>query len=186
MGCSSNGSDFLNHFALVSYLPKTLAVFLDDLRLELSPNCNPHAHVTLLPPRPVKVEPERVAAEIRQGVTDFPAFEITLGEVEVFQKSHVIYISIAKGAHSLRELYRALNQKCVRYQGPFEYHPHITVAQHLEESEVAEALEIAKRRWASYTGPRTFRVDTLALVQNQGENQWRDLADFPLPTPSLR
>ncbi len=185
MGCSSNGSCFLNYFALVSYLPEELSVFLDNLRLELSPDCNPHAHVTLLPPRPVKAEPERAAAEIRHAVTDFAAFDVTLGEVEIFDNSNVIYISIAQGAHCLRDLYRALNQKCVRYQEPFQYHPHITLAQHLDEHEVPEALEKAKRRWASYTGPRTFRVDTLALVQNQGDDHWVDLADFPLPVPSL-
>jgi len=34
-------------YALVIYLPEPLCGFLDDLRLELVPGCNPHAHISV-------------------------------------------------------------------------------------------------------------------------------------------
>jgi hypothetical protein len=46
----------LNVFALVIYIGDPLGRFLDDLRRELSPQCNPHAHVSVLPPRPLSVD----------------------------------------------------------------------------------------------------------------------------------
>src|SRR3974377_478668 len=46
----------LNVFALVIYVPDPLARFLDDLRRELVPHCNPRAHVSVLPPRPLAVD----------------------------------------------------------------------------------------------------------------------------------
>ncbi len=46
----------LNVFALVIYIPDPLGRFLDDLRTALVPGCNPHAHVSVLPPRPLAVD----------------------------------------------------------------------------------------------------------------------------------
>ena len=60
MGCNENGvpsrpslEERLNVFALVVYIPGPLGVFLDELRRELVPHYNPHAHVSVLPPRPL-------------------------------------------------------------------------------------------------------------------------------------
>ena len=53
----------LNVFALVLYVPSPLGIFLDNLRRELAPACNPHAHVSLLPPRSVAVSWEEASAQ---------------------------------------------------------------------------------------------------------------------------
>ena len=57
----------LNVFALVIYIPDPLGRFLDDLRTELVPGCNPHAHVSVLPPRPLAVD-WQVAERAGEGV----------------------------------------------------------------------------------------------------------------------
>src|SRR5271157_1965000 len=71
MGSNENGTpsrvpaeEQLNVFALVIYVPEPLGRFLDDLRRELSPASNPHAHVSVLPPRPLAEElpPQEVRA----------------------------------------------------------------------------------------------------------------------------
>jgi len=49
---------------------------------------------------------------------------------------------------------------------PFEYRPHITVAQDLNPERAAVAYELARRRWAEYTGQRWFAVDRVVFVQN--------------------
>ena len=56
MDSPCRGGRTLGQFALVSYLSDPLASFLDRLRLDLDPKCSPHAHVTILPPRPMTCE----------------------------------------------------------------------------------------------------------------------------------
>ena len=46
----------LNVYALVIYIPDPLGRFLDHLRRELVPAYKPHAHVSVLPPRPLFVD----------------------------------------------------------------------------------------------------------------------------------
>jgi hypothetical protein len=41
----------LNVFALVIYIPGPLGLYLDELRRDLVPDYDPHAHVSVLPPR---------------------------------------------------------------------------------------------------------------------------------------
>ena len=80
-------------YALVIYLPEPLCSFLDDLRIEMIPGCNPHAHVSVLPPRTLPVAPEAAIEEARQIVAGFPPFEIDLGGIEKFAVTEVIYIT---------------------------------------------------------------------------------------------
>src|SRR5581483_8545877 len=105
MGCSQNGHGLENQFALVSYIPDPLGKFLDSLRLELAPECRPHAHVTILPPRPLKGPVEIAESELRQGASQFHAFEVKLGEVRLFELSEVVYIEVEAGEPELREMH---------------------------------------------------------------------------------
>ena len=72
MGFNSNGvlsripaEQRLNVFALVIYIPDPLGRFLDDLRRELVPGCNPHAHVSVLPPRPLAVDWQVASEQVK-------------------------------------------------------------------------------------------------------------------------
>lgn len=180
MLCPGGGSLKVGQFALVSYIPEPLAGFLDSLRLDLTPRCNPHAHVTVLPPRPLqhdlKETIHRLAVQCRQTTS----FEITLGEVDLFPISSVIFVGLRQGAGELRGLYRALNAGPLSYVEPFPYHPHITIAQNMPPESVAGALETARQRWAEYRGARTFRVDSLSFVQQVAPNMWVDVAELEL------
>src|SRR5450432_1462898 len=113
MGSDSNGvlpgvpaerlinEDRLNVYALVIYIPDPLGRFLDDLRRELAPSCNPHAHVSVLPPRPLGVD-WQVAGEQVRGLTDTqPPFAVELAEVRIFPVTDVIYIEVGAGALEL-------------------------------------------------------------------------------------
>ena len=92
-------------YALVIYLPDPLGGFLDELRLEMVPGCNPHAHISVLPPRPLTGSPEFAIAEARRIMAAFTPFEVELGRIEKFDLTDVIYISVAAGCESLRELH---------------------------------------------------------------------------------
>src|SRR5437870_1108299 len=104
MGCSHNGFVPVNQFALVSYIPDPLGKFLDILRLRLAPECRPHAHVTILPPRPIKGPVERAEAELRDAAVQFHSFEVKLGNIEMFDTTEVIYIGVERGGSELREM----------------------------------------------------------------------------------
>jgi hypothetical protein len=167
-------------YALVIYLPPPLGSFLDALRLEMVPGCSPHAHVSVLPPRPLPLAPEEGIAESRRIVAGFPPFHIELGRIEVFPHTEVIYISVEKGTEQLRRMHEALNQGGLAFQEPFAYHPHITLAQELEPGQAGPLLELAARRWREFQGERTFRADRAVFVRNTHGRLWTDLADGPL------
>lgn len=185
--CGNGAGRTLNQFALVSYLPDPLGSFLDQLRLELTPRCNPHAHVTVLPPRPLA---EGLDLRMLTGVMEEEGrlaipFEITLGEIEIFPVTNVIYLSLARGEHQMRELHGIFNTGSLEFKCMFPYHPHITVAQDLTESHAIELAAIARARWADYKGSRRFSVEWLSFVQNVAPGMWLDLARIPLAQPVL-
>lgn len=170
----------LSQFALVSYIADPLAHFLDDLRVELTPDCNPHAHVTILPPRPLYDDLTDTVQKIAEDIRGVAPFRIELGEIEIFDGSHVVYLGLTRGANELRQLYGALNCGCLKYAEPFPYHPHITIAQNIPPEHVAGKALIAKERWVSYRGSREFTVSVLSLVQHVAPSIWTDVAALPL------
>ena len=182
--CSQGNGRTLNYFALVSYIPDPLASFLDELRLDLMPRCNPHAHVTVLPPRPFTGDVNAAVEAFASEVVAFPPFEVTLGSIEVFPVSNVIYVSISGGETEIRDLHSRFNVGPLQHECNFPFHPHVTLAQDFEAEQVAAFLETARKKWAEYSGPRSFLVETLSFVHNVAIGQWDDLASVPLAIPS--
>ncbi|HUI81246.1 MAG TPA: 2'-5' RNA ligase family protein [Bryobacteraceae bacterium] len=193
MGCESNGTqrrvpaeERLNVFALVIYLPDPLSRFLDDLRCELVPHDKPHAHVSVLPPRPLAVDSSIASDQVRSLTDAWSPFEIELTSIEMFPVTNVIYLELGAGAAELRELHKAMNAGPLAFDEPFVYHPHVTLAQELRSSDVAAAHATARRRWESYRGKRSFRAERAVFVQNTLHNIWVDLAEFGLGTVAVR
>ena len=186
MLCSGKGvapgsaTSLVGQFALVSYIPEPLAGFLDRLRLELTPGCKPHAHVTVLPPRPLEGELKETIQCLAAHCRDAASFTVRLGEVEVFPVSNVIYVNLCFGNDELHSMYRELNSGSLCCPERFPYHPHITIGQHLSPEDVGDAAALARKRWAEYRGPREFQVETLTFVQQVAPEMWVDLAELPL------
>ena len=168
----------LNVYALVIYIPDPLGRFMDDLRRELAPACNPHAHVSVLPPRPLAVN-WQVAGEQVRGLTETqPPFAVRLAEVRIFPVTNVTYIEVGAGAADLHRMHDAINRGALAFDEPFAYYPHITLAQQIEPDRVQAVHELAGRRWKEFTGPKAFRAERAAFVQNTAGNCWIDLAEF--------
>ena len=180
MGCETNGHVRVNQYALVSYVQAPLGSFLDRLRLRLTPECRPHAHITILPPRPLCAPEERAEAEIRDISARFHSFDVKLGNVERFQTTEVIYLQLDCGARELRQLHQSLNTGAMEYDEPYDFHPHITLAQNLPHERVEETLELARQFWAEWKGKVVFAVEELSFVQNTEQNVWLDLTHFRL------
>jgi len=171
--------DRINSFALVSYLPEPLAGFLDRLRQELVPNCFLHAHVTVLPPRPVAA-PNEAWAVVKNLVARFEPFEVRMTDVEVFPVSDVIYVNVEQGGQQLRLMHDVLAVDGLEFTEQFAYHPHVTLAQELKPDELDELVAVARARWAELALDKSFRVEKIAFVQNTRRNEWIDLAECAL------
>jgi 2'-5' RNA ligase len=175
-GCSGVGNA-INSFALISYLPEPLAGFLNLLRCELVPRCQAKTHVTVLPPRPLaKGLPETAWRDLNDALETFPPFRVELTSIDVFPGTNVIYLSIGAGFRELERMHAALNQGALEFAEPFEYHPHVTLAQQLSPEDVESAAARARSRWKEFPSSHSFMVDRLTFVQNTQENRWADLA----------
>jgi 2'-5' RNA ligase len=167
----------INSFALISYMPEPLAGFLDSLRCELVPRCQARSHVTVLPPRPLACGlPETAWNDLNDALNGIPPFRVDLGSIEVFEDTNVIYLSIGAGYRELEQMHAALNHGPLQFAEPYEYHPHVTLAQQLSKDQVEVAAALARRRWREFPYSHSFTVDRLTFVQNTEENRWADLA----------
>jgi len=168
-----------NVYALVIYIPDPLGRFLDDLRRELVPGCNPHAHVSVLPPRQLAVDWPVAGEQVRHCASEWAPFDIELGGIRMFPVTNVIYIELVCGADELRRMHAMANSRALESAEPFQYHPHITVAQELDPDDVDAVNLLAEKRWREFAGPRGFHADHVSFVQN-ADNCWKDLELVPL------
>jgi len=170
----------INSYALVSYIPDPLGAYLDELRRDLVLGCVARSHVTVLPPRELKVDPKSAIKKLDASLNGHPSFRVELTEIQVFAGTSVIYLQVGEGAAELMHLHDALNQGGLKYDEPHVYHPHVTLAQEFDPAEVPELLATARRRWAEFRHERGFEVQTLTFVQNTAGNRWQDLKEYPL------
>jgi len=123
MGSDANGllwripaQERLNVYALVIYIPDPLGRFLDDLRRELAPGCNPHAHVSVLPPRPLRVNWQAASGQVQALGADQQPFTVGLGEVRMFPVTNVIYLEVGPGHAELERMHDSLNGEALQRQ----------------------------------------------------------------------
>src|SRR6266571_2196759 len=96
-GCQVPDEERLNVYALVIYIPDPLGRFLDNLRRELVPAYNPHAHVSVLPPRPLMVDWQAADSQTRTLTESGEPFGVTLSSVQIFPATDVIYLGVGAG-----------------------------------------------------------------------------------------
>lgn len=171
------------NIALVSYLSGPLARFLDSLRLELTPDSRPRAHVTILSPRQLTIPVDSIMERIEEVCSGCPPFEAKLGDVQIFPGSNVLYVDLIRGGEHLCALHERLNTGILTSESGYSYHPHATVAQGLEADEARRLLPHARRLWAEFPGSRRFEIDALSLVREDSYQRWSDLVRIPIAEP---
>jgi 2'-5' RNA ligase len=134
----------------------------------------------VLPPRPLEGDWRTASEEARVLTEGWAPFDVELTSVRVFPLTNVIYVEIGAGASELSRLHSAMNNSALLFAEPFPYHPHITLAQEIPAERVGELTELARRRWAEFSGPRIFRAERAVFVQNTKGNCWVDLAEYSL------
>jgi 2'-5' RNA ligase len=176
-------ADRINSFSLVSYVPGALGEFLTGLRRELVSDCIARAHVTVLPPRPLAHETKEAEEFLLERIGDYPPFFVEMPTLRIFGQTYVIYAEVGTGSSQLMNMHEDLNTGPLAFAEPYEYHPHVTLAQGIAPEDVGRTYELALERWNESVPGNGFPVETLTFVQNTLQNRWVDLTEFELGRP---
>src|SRR5690606_37522996 len=119
---------------------------------------------------PVRISQEAASEEIRAGLAPFSEFELELPRIRVFEQTSVVFCEVGLGRDRLFELHDALNTGNLAFDEPFEYHPHVTLAQGMPANLLPEIYEMAVRRWKESAPKPQVTIDTATFVQNTEQN----------------
>jgi 2'-5' RNA ligase len=145
------------------FLRRQRAEFGDPLATAIPP------HVTLLPPTDMAPGNGRAVSDHLTAVAAVTApFTIKLAGTDSFRPvSPVVYVRLEDGGEGCDDLQRLVRTGPLTRQLQFPYHPHVTVAHHLEDS----ALDRAQQSLADFTAE--FVVGGLGLYEHGRDGVWR-------------
>jgi 2'-5' RNA ligase len=169
-------------YALVAYLKNPAGEFVENLRRELHPDL-PHlaAHLTILPPRPLQGSESSALQVLERICGHEEPFEVTLGSVETFAPvTPTVYIKVDGAAARMSELHSKLNTEALAFQEEWQYIPHVTIVKMTAEQPAQTAFQMARERWAQFSGSRRILLERLIFVREElredAPNCWVDLA----------
>src|SRR5689334_6893356 len=132
----------INSFSLVAYVPQPLAGFVERLRQEIEPGCTARSHLTFLPPRLLDTPLDQICGQLEAGLRSAAAFRVELREVCVFPISNAVHLSVGAGWAEASKIHEVLHCGGLICKEVFDYHPHVTLAQDLDDSQVAAVSEL--------------------------------------------
>ncbi|MFI7588253.1 2'-5' RNA ligase family protein [Spongisporangium articulatum] len=126
------------------------------------------AHITLLPPTEVAaVDSAAIAEHLAEVTSRLRSFGVRLRGTDSFRPvSPVVFISLLDGADDCDRLQESIRTGPLKRELSFEYHPHVTVAHHLDEA----ALDRAQTTLVDYAAD--FTVDGVSFYEH-GPSGWR-------------
>jgi 2'-5' RNA ligase len=134
------------------------------------------AHVTLLPPSTVHASALTDVREHLDAVAaDSEPFEMHLRGTGTFRPvSPVVFVQVAEGVSFCEQLERAVRSGVLEREVSFYYHPHVTVAHHVDTA----ALDRAFATLAGFEA--VFKVSSFSLYEHGRDGVWRpvDVFDF--------
>jgi 2'-5' RNA ligase len=169
-------------YAVVAYVRNSVGHFVEDLRRELYPE-HGHlpAHVTVLPPRPLKGTEEEAKALLRSQLDTVETFQIQMGQVETFiPTTPTVFLRVSSHAHRFRELHEDLNIGPFHCAEQWPYMPHLTIVKMPDIREAEQAAALSRERWERYQGHRGAQVTDFTFVRESANQHWTDLATYPL------
>jgi 2'-5' RNA ligase len=137
-------------------------------------------HVTLLPPTPVRTaEMDDIYSHLTDVAAAAEPFVMHLAGTGTFRPtSPVVFIQIARGVSDCELLEKAIRQGPLERDLDFPYHPHVTVAQEIDDA----GLDLAYDGLAGFVA--RFPVRTFALFSREPDRSWRWRTEFNLgPEP---
>jgi 2'-5' RNA ligase len=142
-------------------------------------------HVTLLPPTAVPAgSMDAIRSHLHRAAADTPPFVMHLSGTGTFRPtSPVVFIQIARGVGDCETLEKTIRSGPLDRALQFPYHPHVTVAQDVDDS----ALDAAYDGLSGFVA--RFPVGAFALFSRESDGRWQWQCEFFLgdgernPTP---
>lgn len=158
----SPGQDWLG---VVVAIPEPWVTQLTELRLglgDLQGSLVP-AHITLLPPQPVPTHARtEVIRHLRSIAQKHRPFRITLHGADSFRPAtQVAFLTLTEGADEATMLAEDVRTGPLDVPLRYPYHPHVTLAQDVEDPAIDLALDVAADFEASWMVPG-FRLDRVS------------------------
>ena len=130
-------------------IPEPWARELQDYRISIGDETAQMipTHITLVPPVELRDGELPVVEEHLAGVADsFESFRIHLRGTGTFRPvSPVVFVSLVEGISQTELLADAVRRGPLAHELSFPYHPHVTIAHHLDDSTLDRAFDGACR-----------------------------------------
>ena len=159
-------------------VPEPWGTELQDYRVRLG---DPTAggiptHITLMPPLDVDDELLPVIQDHLEGVAEKAVpFEVRMRGTGTFRPvSPVVFVNVVQGISACEVLASEVRQGPLAVEARFPYHPHVTVAHHLDEALLDRAFE----ELGSFDC--RFTTDHFSLYVHQDGSGWTPVRHFLL------
>ena len=133
-------------------------------------------HVTLLPPTPVPAGTlDEIRSHLREAASQSPPFVMHLSGTGTFRPtSPVVFIQISRGVSDCEVLEKAIRTGPLDRALDFPYHPHVTVAQEIDDA----ALDAAYDGLSGFVA--RFPVGKFAMFTRDADQRWQVRSEFEL------
>ena len=133
-------------------------------------------HITLMPP--FEVDPEHVPAlelHLEEAAARNAVFDVHLRGTGTFRPvSPVVFVTVVRGISQCEQLAFSVRRGPLAAELAFPYHPHVTVAHHLDD----DLLDTAFDELSDFECE--FRVDHFWLYVHDPDEGWQPTHRFPL------
>ncbi|HTW18104.1 MAG TPA: 2'-5' RNA ligase family protein [Nocardioides sp.] len=136
-------------------------------------------HVTLVPPTEVSDAEQRdIEGHLAEVAADFPGFRVHLRGTGTFRPvSPVVFVTLVEGISQCEQLASAVRRGPLDVPLSFPYHPHVTIAHHLDD----DRLDQAFRELADFECE--FAVREFHLYVHDRDLGWQPTSEFTLQNP---
>lgn len=159
-------------------IPEPWATELQDYRTSIGDTTASMipTHITLVPPTDVDDDTlTQVEKHLEEVATEVSSFCVHLRGTGTFRPvSPVVFVTVAEGISHCEQLAAAVRRGPLDIDLAFPYHPHVTIAHHLDD----KALDRAFEELASFES--VFDADGFHLYVHDEEAGWQPTRDFPL------
>lgn len=137
-------------------------------------------HITLVPPIEVAdAELTMVEKHLDEVAADVGAFGVHLRGTGTFRPvSPVVFVSLVEGISSCEQLAKSVRRGPLDIDVSFPYHPHVTIAHHLED----DLLDRAFEELADFECE--FDASGFHLYVHDATRGWQVSREFPLAVTS--
>jgi len=159
-------------------IPEPWATELQDYRTSLGDETATMipTHITLAPPAQLDQPCFRELGDhLVEAATGVEPFTVHLRGTGTFRPvSPVVFVSLATGISECERLAQAVCRGPLATELEFPYHPHVTVAHHLDEARLAQAFDDLAGFECS------FEVDCFHLYVHDDQDGWQPREAFHL------